>query len=102
MGTVLERRHPRIVQVGEFPITFIPEGKMAYVPHKNLPGVIGRVTTIMGEYGVNISRMVTSSGVSNVLQDSIMILGLDNDVPQDAMDRCLQMDEIYAMEIIDF
>jgi D-3-phosphoglycerate dehydrogenase / 2-oxoglutarate reductase len=102
MGTVLERRHPRIVQVGEFPITFIPEGKMAYVPHKNVPGVIGRVTTIMGEYGVNISRMVTSSGVSNILEDSIMLLGLDNDVPQEAMDRCLQMNEIYEMELIDF
>ncbi len=63
---------------------------MAYVPHKNVPGVIGRVGTIMGEYGVNISRMVTSSGDNNVSRDSIMILGLDNDVPQEAIDRCLR------------
>jgi hypothetical protein len=31
-----------------------------------------------------------------------MILGLDNDVPQEAIDRCLEMDEIYEMKIIDF
>ena len=101
-GTVLEHKHPRIVQIGDFPISFIPEGKLAYVPHKNVPGVIGRVCTIMGDYNVNISRMVTSSGISNVLRDSIMILGLDNDVPPEALERCLQMDELYEMEIIDF
>jgi D-3-phosphoglycerate dehydrogenase len=101
-GTVLEHRHPRIVQIGDFSIVFMPEGTMAYVPHKNVPGVIGRVGTIMGEYGVNISRMVTSSGNNNVSRDSIMLLGLDNDVPQEAVDRCLQMDEIYEMKIINF
>ena len=101
-GTVLEHKHPRIVQIGDFPIVFMPEGRMAYVPHKNVPGVIGRVGTIMGEYGVNISRMVTSSGDNNVSRDSIMLLGLDNDVPQQAIDRCLEMDEIYEMKIISF
>jgi len=100
-GTLLERKHPRIVQIGDFPITFLPEGKLAYIPHRNVPGVIGRVGGIMGDYNVNISRMVTSSGVNNVLQDSIMILGLDNDVPQEAIDRCLEIDEIYEIKIID-
>jgi D-3-phosphoglycerate dehydrogenase len=100
-GTVLEHKHPRIVQIGDFPIVFIPEGKLAYMPHKNVPGVIGRATTILGEFGVNISRMVTSSGLSNLAQDSIMLLGLDNDVPQEAIERCLQIDEIYEMKIID-
>jgi D-3-phosphoglycerate dehydrogenase len=80
----------------------MPEGRMAYVPHRNVPGVIGRVGTVMGEYGVNISRMVTSSGIDHVSRDSIMILGLDNDVPQEAIDRCLRMDEIYEMKIINF
>jgi D-3-phosphoglycerate dehydrogenase len=101
-GTVLEHKHPRVVQIGDFPIVFRPEGRMAYVPHKNVPGVIGRVGTIMGDYGVNISRMVTSSGDNDVSRDSIMLLGLDNDVPQEAIDRCLKMDEIYEMRIINF
>jgi D-3-phosphoglycerate dehydrogenase len=100
-GTVFDRKHPRIVQIGEFPISFTPEGRLAYCPHKNVPGVIGKVTTIMGDYNVNISRMVTSSGDGNVLRDSIMVLGLDNDVPQEAVERCLQMAEIYEMKILE-
>jgi hypothetical protein len=46
--------------------------------------------------------MVTSSRDNNVSRDSIMLLGLDKDVPQEAIDRCLEMDEIYEMKIIDF
>ncbi len=72
------------------------------MPHRNVPGVIGKVATTMGQFGVNISRMVTSSGVSDVLRDSIMILTLDNEVPQEAIDRCLEIDEVYEMKIIDF
>ncbi len=100
-GTVLEHRHPRIVQMGGFQITFVPEGKAIYAPHRNVPGVIGKVTTIMGDYNVNISRMVTSSGVNNASRDSIMILGIDNDVPTEALERCLQIPEIDDMRVID-
>ena len=101
-GTVLERKYPRIVQIGEFSIVFAPEGRLAYVPHRNVPGVIGRVGTTMGEYGVNISRMVTSTCATDGSRDAVMILGLDNEVPQEAIARCLEIDEIYEIKMIDF
>ncbi len=101
-GTVLEHKHPRIVQIGEFHIVFVPEGKLAYVPHRNVPGVIGRVGTTMGEYGVNISRMVTSTCAADGSRDAIMIVGLDNEVPEEAIERCLEIEEIYEIKMIDF
>lgn len=99
-GTVLERKYPRIVQIGEYSINFIPEGKLAYVPHRNVPGVIGRVGTIIGEFDVNISKMVTATLVAGGARESIMILGLDGDVPQEAIDRCLQINEIHEIRIV--
>jgi D-3-phosphoglycerate dehydrogenase len=101
-GTLLEHRHPRVVQVGEYSISFLPEGRLAYVPHRNIPGVIGRVGTIMGEFRVNISRMVTSIGLANGSRDAVMMISVDNEVPQEAIDRCLELDEIYEMKIIEF
>ncbi len=99
-GTVLERKHPRIVQIGGFNITFIPEGIMAYVPHRNVPGVIGWVTTAMGEHDVNISKMVTSTVVVDGDEESIMVLNLDGDVPQAAIDKCLEATDIHEMKIV--
>jgi D-3-phosphoglycerate dehydrogenase len=100
-GTVLEHRHPRIVRIGDFQITFVPEGKFIYAPHRNVPGVIGKLTTIMGDYNVNISRMVTSSGMNDSSQDSIMILGIDNDVPPEALERCMAIADMDDIKVID-
>ncbi len=99
-GTVLEHKHPRIVGLGGYSLTFIPEGIWAYVPHRNVPGVIGRVATIMGEFEVNISRMVTSTIVIDGNEESIMMLGLDADVPRTAIDKCLEASDIHEMRIV--
>ncbi len=99
-GTVLERKHPRIVQIDDYAITFIPEGTMAYVPHRNVPGVIGWVATTMGQYDVNISKMVTSTISVGGNEESIMILNLDGDVPQAAIDKCLEAADIHEIRIV--
>jgi D-3-phosphoglycerate dehydrogenase len=99
-GTVLERKHPRIVQIGEYTLQLIPEGQLAYIPHQNRPGVIGRVGTIMGEVGVNISKMVTATLADGGSQESIMILNVDGPVPDQAIDKCLEISEIREFKIV--
>lgn len=99
-GTVLERKHARIVRIADYAITFIPEGIMAYVPHRNVPGVIGWVATTMGQYNVNISKMVTSTTVVDGKEESIMLLNLDGDVPQAAIDKCLEASDIHEIRIV--
>lgn len=99
-GTVLERKYPRIVQIGDYSISFAPEGRLAYVPHSNVPGVIGRVGTIMGQFGVNISKMVTATLTEG--KESIMFLGVDGEVPQEAIDRSLEIAEIHEFKMVVF
>lgn len=67
---------------------------------ESAPGVIGRVATIMGEHHVNISRMVTSTIVVDDREESIMMLGVDADVPKAAIDKCLEAGEIHEMRIV--
>jgi D-3-phosphoglycerate dehydrogenase len=59
-----EHTHPRIVQIGDFPIVFVPEGRIAYVPHENVPGVIGRVGHDHGRIRRQHLRMVTSAAIT--------------------------------------
>jgi len=100
-GTVLERKHARIVRVGDYNISFVPEGRLMYAPHSNVPGVIGRVGTTMGEFGVNISAMVTSDSMADGSREAIMLLNVDGEVPQAAIDRCLELDEIYEIKMLE-
>ncbi len=95
-GTVFEGKHPRIVKVQEFGMDLVPVGKLVMAPHKNVPGVVGKVGIAMGEYNVNISNMIVSNGKN----ESMMILSVDNNVPEILVKKLKEFDEINDIYII--
>ena len=48
-------REGRITEINNFRIEAIPRGYMLVIHNRDVPGVIGRVGTILGERGINIS-----------------------------------------------
>src|SRR5467141_3329581 len=58
-GTVFEiaagEREGRITEINDFRIEAAPRGLMLVMHNRDVPGVIGRVGTILGEQGINIS-----------------------------------------------
>ena len=48
-------REGRITEINNFRIEAIPRGYMLVMHNRDVPGVIGRVGTILGERGINIS-----------------------------------------------
>ncbi|HET8798148.1 MAG TPA: phosphoglycerate dehydrogenase [Thermoanaerobaculia bacterium] len=55
-GTLFHERNQRIVSVNDFRVEFKPEGHMLYILNKDVPGVVGRVGTTLGDYDVNIAE----------------------------------------------
>ena len=51
-----QAREGRITEIDGFHIEAIPQGHMVVMRNRDVPGVIGRVGTILGERGVNIGR----------------------------------------------
>jgi D-3-phosphoglycerate dehydrogenase len=51
-----QTREGRITEIDGFRIEAIPHGHMLVMRNRDVPGVIGRVGTILGERSVNISR----------------------------------------------
>lgn len=51
-----QRRDGRITEIDGFYLEARPHGHMIVMRNRDVPGVIGRVGTILGEHGVNISR----------------------------------------------
>ncbi len=67
--------NPRIVEAGGFEIDTPPLGEMLVTQHHDVPGMIGRVGTLLGNAGVNISTMQVSRNA--IGGDAIMVLGID-------------------------
>jgi len=53
----------------------VPSGEMLVTQHRDVPGMIGRVGTLLGNAGVNISNMQVSRNA--IGEDAIMVLGVD-------------------------
>ncbi|MEX0979450.1 MAG: phosphoglycerate dehydrogenase [Gemmatimonadota bacterium] len=54
-GTLLGDRHPRIVRIDDYVIDLVPEGTMIVLHNRDVPGVIGKVGTLLGSLGLNIA-----------------------------------------------
>lgn len=54
-GNVYEDGKGRITQIGGFSIEVFPKGYMLIIRNRDAPGVIGKIGTLLGENGINIS-----------------------------------------------
>ncbi|MBW2066177.1 MAG: phosphoglycerate dehydrogenase [Deltaproteobacteria bacterium] len=56
-GTVFGKKLPRIVRINDFYLEAVPEGHNLLLFCEDVPGVIGRIGTLLGENSLNIGRM---------------------------------------------
>ncbi|MDF1522451.1 MAG: phosphoglycerate dehydrogenase [Trueperaceae bacterium] len=99
-GTVLGD-HPRIVELDGFPIEIRPEGTMLVCTNYDRPGAVGRVGTVLGDAGVNISGMQ----LSRVGEDGLAMFALTLDqVPGETVLDVLRgmTDVIHSLRVVRF
>jgi len=92
-GTIFGNKDARIVSVDDYRIEAMPAGYMIVTMHKDRPGVIGNVGTILGKNDINIAGMVV--GREAVRGEAIMILNVDDAVPQPVLKEMIAKAELY-------
>src|SRR5207245_908430 len=53
-GALVGNSHGRVIRVDDYHIDVAPEGWMLVIKNRDVPGVIGRVGTLLGQAGINI------------------------------------------------
>jgi D-3-phosphoglycerate dehydrogenase/(S)-sulfolactate dehydrogenase len=76
-GTVFGRRDPRIVRVDQFDIEAVPQGHLIAIHNKDVPGVVGRVGTALGDGAVNIGRIHLSRDTER--GDAFSLINVDSE-----------------------
>jgi D-3-phosphoglycerate dehydrogenase len=55
-GALFLHKHPRIVLLDDYRIDALPSGPALILSNRDIPGVIGKVGTLLGERGINIAE----------------------------------------------
>ncbi|MGD2069624.1 MAG: phosphoglycerate dehydrogenase [Gemmatimonadota bacterium] len=55
-GALLGEGHPRIVRIDEYHVDITPRGSLVVLRNRDVPGVIGRVGTLLGSLRLNIAE----------------------------------------------
>ncbi|RYG71994.1 phosphoglycerate dehydrogenase [Lentibacillus lipolyticus] len=98
-GTLLNGLGPRIVRVDQYSVDVMPEGHLLVIHHQDLPGVIGKMGSLLAQYQINIATMQVDR--SNVGGKAIMILTVDKFLDKDELAGLKQLDEISDVTAVD-
>ncbi|WP_186576879.1 phosphoglycerate dehydrogenase [Aquibacillus kalidii] len=98
-GTLLNGLGARIVQVDNYSVDVVPEGHIVFIRHKDQPGAIGKVGSLLAENEINIATMQV--GRSNVGGDAIMILTVDKLLNDNELQQLNNLDDINGVTAIE-
>jgi D-3-phosphoglycerate dehydrogenase len=93
-----QTREGRITEIDGFHIEAIPNGHMLVMRNRDVPGVIGRVGTILGEGGVNISRF--HLGRRERGGEAMAVIEVDAPIDKETFEALCSMEQVvFARQI---
>jgi D-3-phosphoglycerate dehydrogenase len=78
-GALLGDGEIRITSIDEFPVNVPPSPHMLFTLHRDMPGLIGKIGSLLGSFNVNIASMQVGRKI--VRGDAVMVLSLDDPLP---------------------
>jgi D-3-phosphoglycerate dehydrogenase / 2-oxoglutarate reductase len=89
-GTLVgPRMQPLIVDAMGFTIDIAPEKHTLFIRNEDRPGMIGKVGTTLGEYGINIGNMAV--GRIALGSPAIMAITVDEPVPDEVLNALIEL-----------
>jgi D-3-phosphoglycerate dehydrogenase len=97
-GTVFHEKNQRIVSVNNHRVEFKPEGHLVYIVNKDVPGVVGRVGTTLGDYEINIAEYNLARGTSG--GRAMAVITIDSPLSENAANALRLIPAIEELRLV--
>ncbi|MFL5579618.1 MAG: phosphoglycerate dehydrogenase [Gemmatimonadaceae bacterium] len=91
-GALLGHGHPRVVRVDDFRVDLAPRGTLVVLRNRDVPGVIGRVGTLIGAAGINIGEYHQARRETG--GDALAAIALDAPLPAALLDVLVRTGDV--------
>jgi D-3-phosphoglycerate dehydrogenase len=98
-GAVLGETHGRIIRIGAFRVDVAPRGTLVVLRNRDVPGVIGRVGTLLGEAAVNIAEYHQAR--LQVGGEALAAITVDGRIPADVLQQLSELPEVLDVRQVD-
>lgn len=88
----------RIVEYMGHKVNFEPTEYMMFVKNKDVPGVIGHIGNVLGDFGINISAMQVSPNKSD--GTALMVVNTDKEIPVEAVESLNKLNSIIKAKAV--
>jgi len=92
------RNEPRVVMFDEATVEVPPADHMLVVHNEDVPGMVGKVASILGNAGINISDLHLGKRGG---QAAMQVLALNQSVPGEVLDQLRALDGVTAIAAIE-
>ncbi len=98
-GTLTGGRDPRVVRFGGYRLEFRPQGRLLVLENRDVPGVVGKLGTLLGEAGVNIADIHLARRDGE--QKALAVLRLDQPPGEAVVARLRALPEVLSANPLD-
>jgi D-3-phosphoglycerate dehydrogenase len=95
-----DRQDAAIMQVDGFTLNSPLVGDVLITHHRDQPGVVGSIGTILGRYDVNIAGMQVGRHLPRRGGEAIMVLNVDDVIPAEALDELKRISGIETAFVV--
>ena len=94
-GSVFSESHLRIVNIMGFDIDLDPSGVMLFIKNNDVPGVVGKIGTMLGEMNINIAGYLLSRIEGNDF--AYAVIKVDSKIENDSIEKIRNFPEVIEI-----
>jgi len=99
-GTLLGTNMPRLIRLGDHRLEAYLDGTLLVFRHRDVPGIIGAIGTVLGKHGLNIAQMAVGRSSDAPGGEAVGVLNLDNQPQPAALEEVLSHEAIVSATVV--
>jgi D-3-phosphoglycerate dehydrogenase len=100
-GALVGNSHGRVVRIDDYHVDVAPEGWMLVMRNRDVPGVIGRVGTVLGSAGINIASYHQARRATPG-QEALAAINVDQALKNGVLEELQRLPDVLNVRLAHF
>ncbi len=97
-GNVDAKGEAKILEIEGYSMDLTPSKYMLFIKNLDVPGVIGKLGTILGQENINIATMQVGRDLET--RNALMVMGIDHECSKESLDRIAKLENITLVKLV--